>query len=193
LSLRLTIVDGAPGGLPRVIATFSNYAGLMDALRQRAQERQSAISSADANDVICLSDSHLAKLRLLRRVKMVSLGSILQLLGVRLLMVEDEKALAWVDARLGKSKQPFVHSGSVQVTLSRHFLTKRAALGGKKSRANMSPRQAQRLARNGGLARAKALSSEQRSAIARKAVTARWRKHKRHNGHVTTPNGGAAP
>jgi hypothetical protein len=139
----------------RVIAEFNSYGGMLEAMRQRAQERQIAISSADAN-VVCPPDSYLSKLLAPRPVKLVameSLGPILQVLGVKLVMVEDEKALRWINARLGKSKSPIMHSGAITQTLSRRFLQKIGALGGANSRKYLGKRYAKALARRAAIAR----------------------------------------
>jgi hypothetical protein len=140
----------------RVIAEISDYQQLLDAMRLRAQERQIAISSEDANDVVCLPDHYLAKLlapRPVKRVGMISLGPVLQVLGVKLIMVEDESALRWINARLGKRKSAFMRSGAVHVTLSRRFLQKIGALGGANSRKNIGKRYAKTLARQAAIAR----------------------------------------
>jgi hypothetical protein len=115
----------------------------------------------------------------MRRIGMLSMGPVLQILGVKLLMIEDPAAMAWADARLGHRERSYVRSAALQVMLSRRFLQKIGALGGKRSRLDMTPQQARRLARNGGIARAKALSPERRREIAFKAVRARWAKRRK--------------
>jgi hypothetical protein len=145
----------------KIIAEFNDYPGFLDAMRLRAQQRQIAISG-DVNDIAMLPDAYLAKLlapRPVRRIGAISLGPVLQVLGVKLVMVEDEKALRWIDARLGKSKQPFVHSGAITQTLSRRFM--------------------QKIGRNGAQLRwanhRKAIQVKKRiSAMKRKAVMVRW-------------------
>jgi hypothetical protein len=96
-------------------------------------------------------------------------------------MVEDPDAQRRMDnfmkkRSLGKRNRGLVRTDAVQVVVSRRFLRKIGAVGGTKSRANMSRAQARRLGRKGADARAESLSPAQRSDIARRAVRARWAK-----------------
>ena len=81
---------------PRVLAEFSDYSGMIAAFRARAAERKIAVSSESASHVAGLTDQYLAKLlapRPVRRIGMLSLAPMLGVLGVKLVMVEDEEAL----------------------------------------------------------------------------------------------------
>src|SRR5580698_9755588 len=86
----------------QVLAQITDYPSMLFAMRARAAERQIAISSDEAAHVAGLSDRRLTQILSLRtlrnvqsvrRVGITSLGPVLGLLGVRLLMVEDEEAL----------------------------------------------------------------------------------------------------
>lgn len=160
-----------------ILATVHDYPGLVTALRARVNQRQISLQSYEVAEVTGLTQGWLAKILAPtgnRALSLQSLGGVLAVLGVKLLMVEDAEAMRRYGNRIPKRNEAQVRSGAVQVTISRHFLKKIGAIGGKNSRANMSPTQARRLARKGAFARARSLSPEQRSAIARKAVSARW-------------------
>jgi hypothetical protein len=106
---------------PRVLAEFSTYPEMLAAFRARANERKIARSSEDTAFVAGLTSGYLAKLlapKPVRRIGMESLGPVLGVLGVKLVMVEDEQAIARLDARkdvrLKERNHNLVHDGVIQ-------------------------------------------------------------------------------
>jgi len=175
----------------------TGYAGMIEAFRARAHERRIAITGADVAKVAGLADYYVAKLLArnpVKRIGAIALGPLLGVLGLKLIVAEDLDAVARFGSQIKQASAACQHTDEVKVILSRRHLRKAGALGGRKSRSNMSPTQARRLARIGAVARAKALSPERRSDIARKAVKARWAKQsKQRNGVHITSVGEIAP
>lgn len=152
---------------PKVLAEFNDYTGFLHAMRARAAERQIAISSENTHDVAGLSDRRMTQLLSLRtlhniqsvrRVGILSLGPLLGVLGVKLVMVEDEDALKRFGTRISKRNDNLVHGGGITISFSRKFMQK---IGKKGAKAKMTKWNAQR-----------------RSASARNAALKRWRKPK---------------
>jgi hypothetical protein len=151
----------------QVLAQITDYPSMLFAMRARAAERQIAISSDEAAHVAGLSDRRLTQILSLRtlrnvqsvrRVGITSLGPVLGLLGVRLLMVEDEEALKRFGKRLKVRNGNLAHSGVVHHVQSVKFL--------------------KTIGKKGGRARMYTMDAKQRSASARNAALARWRKPK---------------
>ena len=73
----------------------SDYAGLLEICRQRAVELQ--ISRSGIDDAACLADGHAGKILGPKQKKSmgpVSLGLMLEALGLKMLIIEDEAATA---------------------------------------------------------------------------------------------------
>lgn len=113
---------------PKVIATFSDYAGMIDAMRARAVERRIAIAGASVAEVSGLPSAYIAKLlsvHPVRRVGMISLGPLLGVLGVKFVMVEDQEAIAKYSGRIDKRNEKCAHNGgAVSFTFSRRHMQK---------------------------------------------------------------------
>jgi hypothetical protein len=155
----------------RVLAVidFENgYAGLVDAFRARANELCVAIGGASAAEISGLPSSYLAKLlspspKPARRFGAISLGPVLGTLAIKLIVVTDENAMQKFGSKLEKRQQRCAHhTAAVNIRLTHKFLREIAAKGGANSRRNMTRRQA--------------------SALARKAIQARWAKAREGNG-----------
>ena len=141
---------------PLIIATFNDYEGLLSALRARAQARRIAVSSDNANDIAGLPDKYVQKLlgpHPPRRLGMVSMGAILGLLGVKLMMVEDEKAMKLYANRTNKRNNNLVHNGGVHFSLSTRFMRKIGIIGGGNSRKYMTRRKARQIGQQAARAR----------------------------------------
>lgn len=139
---------------PRVIATVTDYNGLLAALRLRANELQVAGETLD--DVCGLPTRYVAKLlgpKPVRRIGMLSLGSLLGALGLALAVVEDAETMQRYGDRLTKRNGSAVRAGTVQFAISRRFMRKIQAQGGKNSRKYMTPGRARQLARKAARAR----------------------------------------
>jgi hypothetical protein len=86
----------AETGERRIIADgIRSYEDLLNAFRLRIREQGLAISAEANTEIAGLSDRYLQKIvgsRPVKRIGVKSFGPILGLLGVRLVMVEDEQA-----------------------------------------------------------------------------------------------------
>jgi len=83
----------AEGDGPRVVAEFSDYAGMLDALRRRVNEL--ALNGERFDEYAGLPRGYLSKLvgaKPTRRLGMVSFQPVLAGLGLRCLFVVDEEA-----------------------------------------------------------------------------------------------------
>jgi hypothetical protein len=151
----------------RVIAEFSDYSGMLAAMRLAAQERQLVISSPEVATIAGIPDHYLAKLlspKAPRHLGPYSMAGVLAVLGVKLVMVENQAAIERVNrlaiqkfgAPLSKRNESCVHAGTVHIALS-----------GKHMRA---------IRRKGGANSRKNLGKRLRRALARKAANARWAK-----------------
>jgi hypothetical protein len=154
----VTIVNDGP----RQLGTWNDYAGLHRLLRERAESLN--ISRNTLDEAAGFTPGHASKLLAPRPIKNlgpVTLGLMLQGLGVQLLLVEDPDALKRISSQLTPREVP---------------VPVRALRWGKAGILVVSKRWVRRIAREGGRARALALTPKQRSASARKAAKARWTK-----------------
>jgi hypothetical protein len=153
----------SPDASPRVLAEITDYAQMVTAFRTRAQARHIAITNPAVAEVAGLPDHYIAKLLAVnpvKRIGMISLGPLLAVLGCRLVLVEDQAALAAYAHRIPVRNEAFAHGGATTITLSRQFMRKIGRLGAQKRW------QAER----------------QRSAAASRAAKIRWANGKT-NGH----------
>jgi hypothetical protein len=119
----------------RVLAQFSCYPGLIDALRDPAQALRISPGSAEFASVSGLPERYARKLLgpgKIKRLGAVSLGPILACLGTRLALVEDEEALKRVSGRLPQMDERSMRSRAVTWTVSGKKLKEWGRLGAKK-------------------------------------------------------------
>lgn len=147
----------------RVVAEIRDYSGFVEALRLRAQELKIAISADENLAIMGLPSNYLSKLlrpNPVRRIGPHSMGPILGGFGCKLLLVEDEAALA----RLAMLSEKYGKGLKLRDESS------------VRSAASHRLRRMRKLASRGGSARVKNQTAEERSASARHAALARWRK-----------------
>lgn len=141
-----------------------DYEGLQLALRERAEELN--VSRLTLDEATGLPSGYSGKLLCMPPVKSlgpISLGLMLQALGLKLFVAEDYDALAKISRRLVPKKRstqpPSIGGGDrlLEAKISNHM----ADLG-----------------RRGACARNKSMTVEQRREAARLAVTARWAKRR---------------
>jgi hypothetical protein len=143
---------------PAEITFRTGYAGMVEAMRARAQERRIAITSTDVAQTAGLAGHYIAKLlspskNPVRRVGMISLGPLLGL-QAKLLLVPDPEAEKLYGRRIPQRQENCVHhTGAVHVAFPRKFLRKIGAKGGANSRKNLGKRLRRRLARKAANAR----------------------------------------
>ena len=141
---------------PRVVAEFSDYAGVLDALRRRVNEL--ALSGEQFDEYAGLPRGYLSKLvgaKPIRRLGMVSFSPTLAALGLRCLFVEDEAATERLRSRVPPRNSSFVRS-TPSIVFTVHFF--------------------KRIGRKGAQARIDNSTEAQRREWAKKAAAARWRK-----------------
>lgn len=145
---------------PRTIATVTTYPGLMAAFRARATELQA--SGATLDDVADLPARYVAKLlapRPVRRVGMISLGSLLNALGLALAVVEDPAAMARYGGLLDKRNESVVRGGVITLEFSRRHMKKIGKKGGLNGSAKMSKAALRRRAKRANLIRWEAVKA----------------------------------
>ena len=141
-------------GEERVIAEFSDYDELINALRLRATELN--LSGEQVDCYSGLPARYTQKLlgpNPIRRLGAISLGPFLGALAVRGLLVEDKAAVERLRRQTTPRKSQFVRSTAVHTKLTTRFLRKIGAKGGKNSRKYLGKRLVKRLARKAALAR----------------------------------------
>jgi hypothetical protein len=150
-------------GEPRQLGEIRNYADLHRLLRERVESLN--VSRIVLDDATGLQNGYCSKIlspRPSKRLGTLSMGLLLQALGVKLVAYEDEQALAKIRPMLTPRE------GKVSV--------RSVPWGRQGKQFVVSRRWVKRIARDGGRARARSLTPAQRSASARKAAKARWRK-----------------
>jgi hypothetical protein len=146
----------AEGEGPRVIAEFTDYPGMLDALRRRVTELH--VNGERFDEYVGLPRGYLSKLvgaNPVRRLGMTSFAPVVAGLGLRVLFVEDEAATQRLKNRVRPRNSSYVRADATHVVLTFRFMQKIGRLGAK-ARINNS-------------------TAEQRQKWARKAALARWR------------------
>src|SRR6516164_2701423 len=106
--------------LMRTLAEFSDYDGMVEAIRARVKELAIAGEAFDEFDG--LPTGYLSKLiglRPVRRISHVSMGPLFDALGVYCLMIENPAGTARIKKRLRPRNGSFVRSGLRIVFTSR--------------------------------------------------------------------------
>lgn len=144
---------------PRIIAEFVDYSGMLDGLRARVRELN--VHGERFDEFAGLPQGYLSKLigmRPVKRIGMNSLGPLLDALGLKCVLVENEETTKRLKNRV-KSRNPnLVRAGSTHVVLTWRFM--------------------QKIQRAGGRARAIKMTPAQRRRSARKAARMRWLKQR---------------
>jgi hypothetical protein len=139
----------------RTLAEFSDYEGMVEAIRARVRELEIA---GDAFDEFAgLPRGYLSKLigtRPVRRISHVSMGVLFHALGVSCLMIENEDATARLHKRLKRRNGSFVRGNTTHFVLTGRVLA-RWQKRGRKNRWNK-------------------LTKQQRSEVMRVLAERRW-------------------
>lgn len=154
----------AETGERRIIADgIRSYEDLLNAFRLRIREQELAISAEANTEIAGLSDRYLQKIvgsRPVKRIGVKSFGPILGLLGVRLVMVEDEQAqkrLQMLAEKYGRQlkirEANLVRAAAAQFTVTYQFLSKIGRKGALVTNGRLTPHQRRRNARKAALAR----------------------------------------
>ena len=148
----------AETGERRIIADgIRSYEDLLNAFRLRIREQGLAISAEANTEIAGLSDRYLQKIvgsRPVKRIGVKSFGPILGLLGVRLVMVEDEQAqkrLQMLAEKYGRQlkirEANLVRAAAAQFTVTHRFLSKIGRKGALVTNGRLTPHQRRRNAR----------------------------------------------
>jgi hypothetical protein len=92
---------------PKLLATVRDYDELIAAIRARRDELE--VTHETIGEVAGIASGHASKLLCdppMKRMGIISLGAVLGALGLKLIVVEDEEALARVRRRLVKRQYP---------------------------------------------------------------------------------------
>jgi hypothetical protein len=141
---------------PRHLAQFSDYNGLLNAIRSRVNEL--AINGERFDEFAGLPRGYLSKLigeRPIRRIHMLSMGPIFSALGVYCVMFEDPTTTQRLQSRLKPRNNSFMRATYTHLTITNRKWSK-----------------IQKLGRS---ARWRKLSKTQRSTIMRALADRRWR------------------
>lgn len=139
----------------RTLGEFTDYEGLLAAIRNRVRELE--IAGEPFDEFAGLPKGYLSKLvgsRPTRRIAHVSMGPLLAGLGVVCRMIEDPAATARLKQRLRPRNSSFVRSAPSIVFTVRFF---------------------KRIGRKGAQARIDNSTERQRRKWAKKAAAARWK------------------
>jgi hypothetical protein len=135
----------------RQIATVQDYGELVLAFRARADELRITRDTIDAISGLSYS-SKLLSWPPIRSMGNVSLGAILQTLGLRIHLVEDLEALERINSRMVETGRPDMLGGgkigTVTIRISHEKLRRLGRLGGLKRAAVLTARQRKRIAKN---------------------------------------------
>lgn len=131
---------------PRRIAIVSDYDGLIDALRKRIGEL--GLTNQTIDEITGLQPGYSGKLlgdAQIKKLGPLSFGTMLQALGLALVVVEDHAALARVAGRHEKRERPPVLLTNVRRRRATWLYNSRAGRrNGRKSWTNRTERQRQK-------------------------------------------------
>ena len=138
---------------PRVVAEFTDYAGMLDALRRRVNEL--ALNGERFDEYAGLPRGYLSKLvgaKPIRRLGMTSFSPVLSGLGLRCLFVVDEEAERRLKNRLSPRNESYVRSAP-SIVLTVRFFKKIGRLGAQARLDNSTKAQRREWARHAAIAR----------------------------------------
>lgn len=148
----------------RHLAECRDHAGLVAAIRARLDELEVVPETID--HLAGLPLRYLSKIiapMAYKSISSMSLGPLLQALGLKLIVVEDGETLDKIKSRLVKRKPGGPkHADGLQLTFSKRFMRK--------------------IARKGGQARMQKAGAEGRREFAIMGASARWAKKGKHAG-----------
>jgi hypothetical protein len=139
-----------------ILGEFDSYESLLTVLRARVGQLD--ISGECLDQLIGWPSRYAQKLlgtNPSKRLGVKSLADLFPALGIKGHVVVDEAALARVSSRLVKRRQSLPAAGThaVHFEVSKRFLRKIAAMGGKARAAKMTPKQRSELGRKAAMAR----------------------------------------
>jgi hypothetical protein len=114
----------------RALAEFSDYEGMVEAIRARVRELEIAGEAFD--DYAGLPTGYLSKLigiKPVRRISHVSMGPLFDALGVYCVMIEKPEGTERIKKRLRPRNQSFVRSG-LRIVLTSRLLKRNGRKGG---------------------------------------------------------------
>jgi len=155
----------------RRIAVVSDYDGLIAAFRARADELKVTRETLDS--VTGLQSGYAGKLLApvpMKSLGRVSLGPMLQAMGLAIVLVEDPDALRRFAVQHAERKKVPRSVGTNEIITIK-----------------ISRRRLRQLARKGGLKRASKMTARERHRSAKRAIKSRWRKLRKQQIRRTAP------
>jgi hypothetical protein len=128
---------------PRIVATFTTYAGMLEAIRARVNELQ--VNGERLDEYVGLPRGYYSKVagaNPIRRLGMTSLAPILNGLGLKCQFIEDPEATERLKSRVPPRNQSYVRS-ALSIVMIRRFCRRSNA-----SAASVGARCRQLCARN---------------------------------------------
>lgn len=175
---------------PRRLAIVVDYASLVDGLMARKAEL--GMSNATLDEIAGLTPGHAGKLLAPASPKVLgqmSFGLMLQALGLKVWLVEDEEATARLRSRYSPRNASRAHEGVPKQASIRRVMREVGKRGNAARHAKLSAETRREIAAiagsAGGRATAAKLTRNQRRVLARRLANARWAKRKAED--ATTP------
>jgi len=138
----------------RVIAEFSDYSGLLAALRSIREMRN--ISFEKLDEIVGAPTGYFSKVfapKSERKITMQSMGWAMAGLGVKAILVDDLEMLERLKTRYDQRDNKVVRAGTVHILLSRNLMRQNQRKGGENSRKFVTKAYAKKIARKAALIR----------------------------------------
>ena len=138
----------------RVIAEFSDYSGLLAALRATREMRN--ISFERLDEIVGAPTGYFSKVLSPngeRKLTMQTMCWAFAGLGVKCILTDDPEMLKRIKTRLDQRDNRVVRSAAVHVVLSTKFMRQIGAKGGTNSRKNLGKRYTKKISKNAALIR----------------------------------------
>jgi hypothetical protein len=138
----------------RILAEFTDYAGMLEAVRARVNEL--SINGERFDEFAGLPRGYLSKLigvKPVRRIHMMSMGPLFCALGIRCIMVEDPQATARLKSRLNARNNSYHRTSYTMRTVTNRQWRKIQKLGRKARWKKLSKRERSQVMRAVSIAR----------------------------------------
>ena len=139
--------------MPRVVATFDSYAGMLEAIRARVDELQ--VSGERLDEYVGLPRGYYSKIagaKPIRRLGMTSFAPVLNGLGLKCQFIEDQEATERLKNRLPPRNSSYVR-GAPRIVLTVRYFKKIGRKGAQARVDNSTKEQRQEWARKAAIAR----------------------------------------
>jgi hypothetical protein len=166
----------------KVLAICSDYLGFIAALRDRAADLGLAMGSENAAEISGLAGATLARLMTPKTsgkiLSIESFGVVLGLLGVKMLVVEDEAQTIRMKTRIVRRNPGYVRDQVTHLAIPKETYREMGRKGGKIRKERIGAKRCSKSARHAALIRHSGGPASIRSYNARAAALARWAKYR---------------